>query len=180
MLPNIPFKIFTLTCLLIVISSLQLANASNIGKPVIAMSEISCNGYYLLEIYENGEFEFRSTGRKKLGGYKSQINRKKLDALINRFVEADFIAADNRHPGLALSNSAIRFRHGDQVATVFFQLHYARPKIINELADNLIQTTGVKQWLPNSKAPKIIDKTKKETACMNSDLAVVFEFLKFK
>jgi hypothetical protein len=170
MLPNILFKLFTLftiTCLLI-ISSPQTANASNIGKPVIAMSRIECGGFYLLEIYENGVFELRSTAHNYPHVYRSKINQEDLKKLVTLFEKANFIESDNRQPDLGILKDAIHFRQGDRESTVVYPSNSTNP-LIKNLTENIIHTTKLNSLLPSFKY------------CFGSnDRAIFFKYLKFK
>jgi hypothetical protein len=128
------------------------------------------------------EWRSRVSCACKYENVDSQIEdyQKKLDDLVKKFVEADFMAVGNRRPFQGFFE-AIRFQQGEH-ETVRFSPSTSTDPLIRKLVSEIIETTKVKRWLPNNQAIKIPEKKniKRVESCMSSDLAVAFEQLKIK
>jgi hypothetical protein len=152
-------------------------SASSADRPIITLSfgppphplpadELlkanQCGFAYIIKIFENGHVEYEGFYRVKVPGKREyQMDKATLKALIKKFEAAHFMAADEHAwlPDLVRSHrrvavTAIRFRQGNQEATVFD--NYPAPNLKNEI----IRATKAERWGVNEPS-FCIDKYKK-------------------
>jgi len=144
-----------LVILLTPLVGIQPALANRIGQPIITLSVTGCQQFFLLQIFENGQVEYRDFFYKKTKGKnKTQLSTTELNALLKKFNDADFISADNRYMptgGHGMHREAIQFRQGDRESTVFWPDTSKNP-IIKQLDLDIIKATRLEKWIPKINA----------------------------
>lgn len=109
--------------LMIFLICTQSANAFS-SEPIVSYSHIYCGQAYLLQLFEDGQVEYRGLyGVKLLGKRSNKISEEALNKLLIKAEDSGFFLVDDRLDlplrQRAMPKNGIRIKKGDKSTTLF-------------------------------------------------------------